>query len=84
MDDTLPIESLFSSGAVVIIAILLVVLLVLWFLLPFAIFGTKGKLDNIDNQLKKTNKLLTEIHRQLGGQQSDDLPRFSTKKNKTG
>lgn len=47
-------EAIFGSVSVFVI-ILLIVLAVCWFLLPFAIFGIKGKLDRIIKELVKAN-----------------------------
>ena len=38
-----------------------VTLLFLWFLLPFAIFGTKDKLNDLINETKKTNDQLEKL-----------------------
>jgi hypothetical protein len=44
-----------------IIALLfLLVLAVLWFLLPFAVFGVKDYLADLVKEQKKTNELLTQ------------------------
>ena len=37
----------------------IILLLFLWFLLPFAVFGTKVKLNDLINETKKTNDRLT-------------------------
>jgi len=65
-------------------AIFVFILVVLWFLLPFAVFGTKTKLDEIASEQKKTNKLLAAIHKQLRKEADSDLPRFSTKDRERG
>ena len=36
----------------------IILLLFLWFLLPFAVFGTKVKLNDLINETKKTNDKL--------------------------
>ena len=41
-----------------VIFLFLLVLAILWFILPFAIFGIKPKLDKILEELDKTNRLL--------------------------
>jgi hypothetical protein len=46
------------GGMSTILLIFLFVLAVLWFILPFAIFGTKGKLDELIAETKKTNQQL--------------------------
>ena len=39
----------------------IIILLILWFLLPFAIFGTKDKLNDLINETKKTNDQLEKL-----------------------
>jgi hypothetical protein len=39
----------------------IIILLILWFLLPFAIFGTKDKLNDLINETKKTNSQLEKL-----------------------
>ncbi len=39
----------------------IILLLFLWFLLPFAIFGTKDKLNDLINETKKTNDKLEKL-----------------------
>ena len=46
------------GGIYLIIVIFFIVLAILWFFLPFAIFGTKGKLDSLIAKVQETNKLL--------------------------
>lgn len=41
----------------------LLVLAVLWFLLPFAVFGIKGRMQRIEDKLEQTNQLLADIAR---------------------
>ena len=38
-----------------------ILLLFLWFLLPFAVFGTKVKLNDLINETKKTNDRLRKM-----------------------
>ena len=50
--------------AVIIGAIILlfcIVLAILWIILPFAVFGTKAKLDEIISESQKTNTWLEEL-----------------------
>ncbi len=61
-------QSLFSSTFGVIIIVIAIVLVVLWTLLPFAIFGIKGRLDapiglnrDIFAELKKLNDELSAV-----------------------
>ena len=56
----------------------LFVLAVLWFLLPFAVFGSKRRLDRIVDELQALNKTMKEIaaqNRALVEQQKLLLPR---------
>ena len=39
----------------------IILLLILWFLLPFAVFGTKVKLNDLINETKKTNYQLEKL-----------------------
>ena len=41
--------------------VFIILLLILWFLLPFAIFGTKDKLNDLINETKKTNDRLRKM-----------------------
>ena len=53
-------EGLFADGDSMYL-LLVVILAVLWIFLPFAIFGTKDRLDRLIVETSKTNKLLEEI-----------------------
>jgi di/tricarboxylate transporter len=55
MLETIP-NFLFIIGVAFII-----LLLILWFLLPFAVFGTKVKLNDLINETKKTNDKLEKL-----------------------
>jgi hypothetical protein len=58
----------------------LFVLAVLWFLLPFAVFGSKPRLDKMIAELQTLNKTMKEIsaqNRVLVEQQKLFLPRVS-------
>jgi hypothetical protein len=48
------------------IVLFLIVLAIVWILLPFAIFGTKPKLDALIDESRKTNAQLREIASLLG------------------
>lgn len=62
----------FLGGTIGFIVILfLLILAVLWFFLPFAIFGTKEKLDNIKAEIENTNKILRVIANELSARQSN-------------
>lgn len=49
----------------VIIVLFSIVLAILWFILPFAIFGTKSKLDQLIHEAKKTNHALLITSQEL-------------------
>ena len=55
----------FGGGVGLVVLIFLLILAILWFLLPFAIFGTKGKLDDIKSELQNTNQKLQMILNEL-------------------
>ena len=58
----------------------LFVLAVLWFLLPFAVFGSKRRLDKMIAELQTLNKTMKEVsaqNRVLVEQQKLFLPRAS-------
>lgn len=48
-------------GGFSIYYLFVIILAVLWFFLPFAIFGTKDRLNQIIDESFKTNRLLEEI-----------------------
>lgn len=50
------------AGMYVAGVLFLTVLGIVWILLPFAIFGTKAKLDTLIAETRKTNALLTEFN----------------------
>lgn len=49
----------------VIAAAFLLVLAILWFCLPFAVFGTQPKIDKLLSEMQVTNKLLAAINESL-------------------
>ena len=55
----------FMAGSGIIVVLFLFVLAVLWFFLPFAIFGTKDKLAEIIAESKRTNAELARIATEL-------------------
>ncbi|MBZ0070766.1 MAG: hypothetical protein WCY26_00510 [Thiohalobacteraceae bacterium] len=62
---------IFSTLAVLGLAALAAV----WFFVPFAIFGTKSRMDDLVDELEQTNRQLAEIKAILKREQSDeDLP----------
>ncbi|ANO50691.1 hypothetical protein [Woeseia oceani] len=56
-----------AGGLYLIIVLFLVILGILWFLLPFAVFGTKAKLDALIAETRKTNEELNQLRRQIVG-----------------
>ena len=48
-------------GGISIYFLFVVILAILWFFLPFAIFGTKDKLNQLIDATNRTNILLEEI-----------------------
>lgn len=55
----------FGSGVAFIVITFLLILAILWFFLPFAIFGTKAKLNDLKLELESTNKNLQLILEEL-------------------
>jgi flagellar basal body-associated protein FliL len=49
------------AGLYGIAIIFLLVLAVLWFLLPFAVFGIKPKIDEVLAEVKQTNNILKDV-----------------------
>ena len=49
----------------ILIILFLFILAILWFLLPFAIFGTKDKLDLLITESRITNAELADIRAEL-------------------
>jgi len=49
------------AGLSFIVVIFLIVLAILWFFLPFAIFGTKDLIEQQIKESKETNKLLKQM-----------------------
>ena len=58
-------NELLGGSAGILIVLFLVVLAILWFLLPFAIFGTKDKLSELISESKRTNDELKAIREEL-------------------
>lgn len=50
------------AGFTFVAVIFLIVLAIVWTLLPFAVFGTKPKLDRMIAELQKANAQLAEIN----------------------
>ena len=51
----------FMGSGSILLFIFLFVLAMLWFLLPFAVFGVKNRLDMLIKEQNKTNDYLMEI-----------------------
>ena len=59
---SIPINILNLPNFLFIIGVaFIILLLILWFLLPFAVFGTKVKLNDLINETKKTNDKLEKL-----------------------
>ena len=50
-----------DTGIGLVVVIFLVVLALLWFFLPFAIFGTKDLIEQQIKEIKETNRLLKQL-----------------------
>lgn len=53
------------GGIYAFVVLFVVVLAILWFFLPFAIFGTKSRLDVLILEVKKANTELEKLRSQL-------------------
>ena len=58
-------SELLGSSFGLVISLFLLVLAILWFLLPFAIFGTKDKLSELITESKKTNDQLNALRAEI-------------------
>ena len=58
----------FAAAWVVILVVLGIVLAVCWIILPFAIIGTKHRLNLILDEQRRTNALLSALAARRGGQ----------------
>lgn len=67
-------NQLLSGGVGVGIVLFLFVLAILWFLLPFAIFGTKDKLSELIAESKKTNEQLIALRTEVAEIKGNDDP----------
>lgn len=54
-----------GGGFGMVMTIFLFILAVLWFLLPFAIFGTKDKLSELIHESQRINEQLAALRDQL-------------------
>lgn len=52
------------------VTVFLIILVLLWFFLPFAVFGTKGILEKILKEQMITNQLLAELHARGAGEEA--------------
>jgi hypothetical protein len=59
------IDVFFSGGVGNIVFVILLILLLLWLLLPLAVFGLKSRLRDIVRQNRETNRILSDIRREL-------------------
>lgn len=65
-----------TGGLGLVFTIFAFALAVLWFFLPFAIFGTKDKLAEIIAESKKTNAELARIAAELAATRTAMAPRL--------
>lgn len=69
-------SGMMTGGLGLVVALFVFVLAVLWFLLPFAIFGTKDKLAEIIAESKKTNAELARIAAELAAARTAGVSRL--------
>ena len=67
-------NELLGGGFGLVIVLFLLVLSILWFLLPFAIFGTKDKLSELIAETKKTNEQLSALRAEVAELKGNDDP----------
>lgn len=53
-------------GIYVLVVIFGVITVILWFILPFAVFGIKDKMDELIAEQKRTNDLLRSEESEIG------------------
>jgi len=53
------------GGLYIVVVLFLSILAILWFFLPFAIFGTKDKLNELIEETKKTNNELQKLRAEI-------------------
>jgi hypothetical protein len=63
-----------AAAWVVILVVLGIVLAVCWIILPFAIIGTKHRLNLILEEQRRTNALLSALAARRGGQPGSAKP----------
>jgi heme exporter protein D len=52
---------MFGGTLMLVLSLLAIAVAVLWILVPFAIFGTKPLLQQVIDQQRRTNELLTQL-----------------------
>ncbi|MHA2940323.1 hypothetical protein ACXJY6_18775 [Vibrio sp. RC27] len=67
-------DELLGGGFGLVVFLFLFVLAILWFLLPFAIFGTKDKLSELIAESKKTNEQLSALRAEVAEIKGNDDP----------
>ena len=60
------------GGFAIFVYIFLLIVAILWFFLPFAIFGLKSRLDALIASSNKTNAYLKAIRKDLKSLQEDE------------
>lgn len=58
-------DSFMAGGFGIVVVLFLFVLAVLWFLLPFAVFGIKGLAKSLIAEQQITNKLISDLNDKL-------------------
>ncbi|MBD3822509.1 MAG: hypothetical protein IE914_09675, partial [Thiotrichales bacterium] len=61
----LKMPGMFSGFFGLIFFIFLFVAGILWFLMPFAVFGTKSRLEELIQSQAQTNQLLNNMHNEI-------------------
>ena len=61
MTDAMMGLGLFSGILGLFVVFFLLVVAIVWFFLPFAVFGTKGRIETLTAETRKTNELLTML-----------------------
>lgn len=59
-----------TSGIGLLLSVFLLIIGILWFLLPFAVFGTKDRLSELIAAQQRTNEELAAIRKHLIDQHS--------------
>lgn len=58
-------NEMLGGGFGILVSLFIFILAILWFLLPFAIFGTKDKLSELLNESQKTNEHLAALREEM-------------------